>query len=50
MDNVGGQVRVTRDEERVLLGGGTVMRLCRYDGLVIVRTLYVNTIRYDTVD
>ena len=30
---------VTKDEERVLRGGKTVMRLCRYEGWVVVRTL-----------
>ena len=34
-----GQASVTKDEERVLRGGLTVMRLCRYEGWVVVRTL-----------
>jgi len=34
--------RVTRDEERVLQGGWTVMRLYRYEGCMIVQTLSVN--------
>ena len=40
-DNVGldGQASVAKDEERVLRGGWTVMRLCRYEGWVIARTL-----------
>jgi len=38
-DDVGGRARVTSDEERVLQGGWTVMRWCRYGGLVVVRTL-----------
>jgi len=31
--------RMTKDEERVLRGGWTVMRLCRYEGWVVARTL-----------
>jgi len=31
-DDVGGRVKVTRDEEQVLRGGWTVMRWCRYEG------------------
>ena len=38
-DDVGGLARVTRDEERVLRGGSTEMRLYRYGGWVVVRTL-----------
>ena len=38
-DDVGGRARVTRDEERVLRGGWTEMRLCKYGGSVVVRTL-----------
>jgi len=30
-DDVDGRASVTKDEERVLRGGWTVMRLCRYD-------------------
>ena len=37
-----GRASVTKDEERVLRGGSTVMRLCRYKGWVVVRTLYVS--------
>jgi len=37
--DVGGRARVTRDEERVLRGGWTEIRLCRYGGWVVVRTL-----------
>ena len=33
-DDVGGRARVTRDEERVLRGGWTNMRLCRHGGWV----------------
>jgi len=33
---------VTRDEERVLRGGWTKIRLCRYEGWVVVRTLCVS--------
>ena len=38
-DDAGGRARVTRDEERVLRGGGTEMRWWRYGGWVVVRTL-----------
>ena len=38
-DDVDGWVSVTKDEERSLRGGWTVMRLCRYEGCVVVRTL-----------
>ena len=38
-DDVDGRASVTKDEERVLRGGWTVMRLCRYEGWVVVRTL-----------
>ena len=38
-DVVGGRARVTKDEKRVLRGGWTVMRLYRYEGWVVVRTL-----------
>jgi len=31
-DDVDGRASVTKDEERVLRGGWTVMRLCRYEG------------------
>ena len=34
-----GRASVTKDDERVLRGGWTVMRLCRYEGWVVVRTL-----------
>ena len=37
--DVDGRASVTKDEERVLRGGWTVMRLCRYEGSVVVRTL-----------
>ena len=37
-DDVDGRTSVTKDEERVLRGGWTVMRLCRYEGWVVVRT------------
>ena len=37
-DDVDGRASVTKDEERVLRGGWTVMRLCRYEGWVVVRT------------
>jgi len=43
-DDVDGRVSVTKDEERVLRGGWTVMRLCRYEGCVVVRTLQVSEI------
>ena len=36
---------MTRDEERVLRGGGTVMKLCRYEGSVVVRTAHSLTVR-----
>ena len=32
-DDVDGRASVTKDEERVLRGGWTVIRLCRYDSL-----------------
>ena len=35
-DDVDGRARVTKDEERVLWGGWTVMRLYRYEGWVVV--------------
>jgi len=35
-DDVGGRARVTWDEERVLRGGWTEIRLCRYRGWVVV--------------
>ena len=38
-DDVDGRASVTKDEERVLREGWTVMRLCRYEGWVVVRTL-----------
>jgi len=34
-DDVGGRVTVTIDEERVLRGGWTETRLCRYGGWVV---------------
>jgi len=37
-DDVGGRARVTTDEEWVLRGGWTQMRLCRYGGWVVVRS------------
>ena len=39
VDYVDERASVTKDEERVLRGGWTVMRLCRYEGWVVVRTL-----------
>jgi len=33
---------VTGNEEQVLQGSWTVMRWCRHEGLVVVRTLYVS--------
>jgi len=36
--DVDGRASVTKDEERVLRGGWTVMRLYRYEGWVVVRT------------
>jgi len=36
---VDGRATVTKDEERVHRGGGTVMRLCEYEGWVVVRTM-----------
>jgi len=36
-DDVGGQARLTTDEERVLRGRWTEMRLWRYGGLVVVQ-------------
>ena len=38
-DDVDGRASVTKDEDRVLRGGWTVMRLCRYEGWVVARTL-----------
>ena len=38
-DDVDGRASVTKDEERVLRGGWSVMKLCRYEGWVVVRTL-----------
>ena len=38
-DDMDGRASVTKDEERVLWGSWTVMRLCRYEGWVVVRTL-----------
>ena len=38
-DDVGGRVKVTRDQERVLREGWTEMRWWRYGGCVVVRTL-----------
>ena len=38
-EDVDGRASVTKDEERVLRGGWTVMRLYRYEGWVVVRTL-----------
>ena len=38
-DDVDGRASVTKDEERVMRGGWTVTRLCRYEGWVVVRTL-----------
>ena len=38
-DDVDGWASVTKDEEWVLRGGWTVMKLCRYEGWVVVRTL-----------
>ena len=38
-DDVDGRASLTKDEERVLRGGWTVMRLCRCEGWVVVRTL-----------
>jgi len=40
-DDVGGRARVTWDEERVLRGGWTEIRLWRYGGCVLVGTLYL---------
>ena len=37
--DVDGRASVTKDEERVLRGGWTVMMLWRYEGWVVVRTL-----------
>jgi len=34
-DNIAGQVRMIRDEEWVLWGGWTEMRLCRYEGWTV---------------
>jgi len=41
-DDIGGRARITRDEERVLRRGWTKMRLCKYGGWVVVRTLLVS--------
>ena len=41
-DDEGGRARVTTDEEWVLRGSWTEMRLWRYGGWVIVRTLHVS--------
>jgi len=41
-DDVGGQVRVMTDEEWVLRQGWTEMSLRRYEGWVVVRTLWVS--------
>jgi len=38
---VDGRASVTKDEERMLRGGWAVMRLYRYEGWVVVRTLSV---------
>ena len=38
-DGVDGRAGVTKDEERVLRGGWTVMSLCRYYFWVVVRSL-----------
>jgi len=38
-DDVDRQASVTKDEEQVLRGGWTVMRLCRYEDWLLVRTL-----------
>ena len=40
-DDVDGRASVTKDEERMLRGGWAVMRLYRYEGWVVVRTLSV---------
>ena len=40
-DRVGGRARVTIDEERVLRQGWTEIKLWRYWGWFVVRTLYV---------
>jgi len=40
-DNEGGRERVTTDEEWMLQWRWTVIRWCRYEGLAVVRTLYV---------
>ena len=36
-DDVDGPASVTKDEERVLRGGWTVMRLCRLEGWFVVQ-------------
>ena len=41
-DDVDGRASVTKDEERVLRRGWTVMRLWRYEGWVVVRTVQVS--------
>ena len=38
-DDVDGRASVTKDVERVQRGGWTVMRLYKYEGWVVVRTL-----------
>ena len=38
-DDVDERANVTKVEKQVLQGGWTVMRLCRYEGWVVVRTL-----------
>jgi len=41
-DDTDERASVTKDEERVLREGWMVMMLCRYEGLVVVRTLKVS--------
>ena len=41
-DDVDGQASETRDEQQVLRGGWTVMRLCGYEGWLVVRTFQVS--------
>jgi len=48
-DDVFGRASVTKDEERVLREGRTVMRLCRYEGWVVVRTWKVIERRFHSV-
>ena len=38
-DDVDGRASVTKDEDRALQEGWTAMRLCRYEGWLVVRTL-----------